>query len=139
MSDPLSATAAALYATLSGGTALTALLAGTTSVYDAQAPDGASLPYVVFSHAGGGPDNLNASNLENDVWWIRAYTTGGMKAAYAIREQVDALIHKKTLSPSGWTVLDCRRETSIATVENPPSGRRISVAGGLYRIRLGKS
>jgi hypothetical protein len=139
MSDPLSATAKALYATLSGGTALTSLLAGTASVYDTQAPDGASLPYVVFSHAGGGPDNINPSNLENDVWWIRAYTTGTMEAAYAIREQVDALVHKQALSPSGWTVLDCRRETSVTTVENPPSGQRISVAGGLYRIRLGKS
>jgi hypothetical protein len=139
MSDPLSATAAALYTTLTGGTALTSLLAGTTSVYDTQAPDGASLPYVVFSHAGGGPDNLNASNLENDVWFIRAYTTSGMKAAYAIREQVDALVHKHNLSTTGWRAFWCCRETSITGIENPPDGVRVYAAGGLYRIRLAKS
>ncbi len=50
----------ALYNTLSGGTALTALLAGGTaapSIYNQQAPDEAAFPYVVFALQGGGDEN----------------------------------------------------------------------------------
>jgi len=39
---------------LQSGTALTALLPGTTSIYDMQAADNGTLPYIVFSHMGGG-------------------------------------------------------------------------------------
>jgi hypothetical protein len=138
MSDALDATAKALYTTLAGGTALTGLLGG-TAIYDTQAPDGAVLPYVVFSHAGGGPDNRNASNLENDVWFIRAYAAGSLKTAGAIRAQVDALVHKRTLSVNGWRNIWCVRETDLRNIENQPSGARVCMAGGLYRIRLAKS
>lgn len=128
-------TSAALYTTMNGGTALTALLASTTSVYDTQAPDVAALPFVVFSHQGGGPDNLAPVNLESNLWYVRAYSASGMKAASEIMTQIDALLHRKALAITGNTTFWCNREENIKLVENLPNGGKIWSAGGIYRIR----
>lgn len=131
----LDKTAAAIYTALNGGTALTALLAGTTSIYDAQAPDGASYPFVVFSHQGGGPDNIAPVTIESNLWYVRAYSETSAKTAAEIFEQVDALLHRKALSITGFTTFWCNREQNIRLIENLPSGEKVWSAGGIYRIR----
>jgi len=130
----LDKTAAAFYTTLTGGTALTALLAGTASVYDTQAPDNATLPYVVFSHQAGGPENVDANNLEQNLWYVRAYSATSAKTATEIFAQADTLINRVNISITGFNTIWCAREENIKLVENTPSGR-IWSAGGLYRIR----
>ncbi len=45
----MNALAASIYGTLTGGTALTALLAGTASIYNTVVPQGAAFPYLVFN------------------------------------------------------------------------------------------
>ena len=128
-------TASSFYTTLTGGTALTAMLAGTTSVYHMQAPDEAAFPYVVYNHQGGGPTPINPSRLEDNVWWVRAYSvTSGVNAAQ-IFEQVDALLHRKNITITGATTIWCQREQNIALVENPKTGTKIFTCGGMYRIR----
>jgi hypothetical protein len=52
VSDPYNALNATLYTALSSRAALGTLLAGTAAVYFEQAPDDATLPYVVYSCAG---------------------------------------------------------------------------------------
>lgn len=128
-------TSAAIYTTLNGGTALTALLAGTTSIYDQQAPDTVSLPFVVFSHQGGGPDNIAPVNLESNLWYVRAYSATSAKSASLIMAQIDALLHRKALSITGQTTFWCNREENIKTVENLPNNGKIWSAGAIYRIR----
>lgn len=130
----LDMTSAGLFTTLTGGTALTALLAGTASVYDTQAPDNATLPYVVFSHQGGGPENVDANSLEQNIWYVRAYSATSSKTATEIFAQADALINRINISVSGFNTFWCAREENIKLVETTPSGR-IWSAGGLYRIR----
>lgn len=132
----LDKTAAALYTTMTGGTALTALLAGTASVYDMQAPDNATLPYVVFSLQAGGPDNLDNNDLEQNVWNIRGYSATSPKAATLIFEQVDLLLDRVNISITGFNTLWCAREENYKLVEETPNGRIYS-AGGMYRIRTG--
>lgn len=131
----MNAIAAALYSTLTSGTALTALLAGTTAVYNGQAPDDAALPYVVFSKQGGGPENIDPSDRRNLIYFVRGYALTA-KAAGDIDTQVDTLLHKKNLSVSGKTVIWTARETDLEMVENPPDDVPVYMAGGLYRIRL---
>lgn len=131
----LDATSAAIYTALSGGTALTALLAGTTSIYDMQAPDVAALPYCIFSHQGGGPDNIAPVNLENNMWYVRAYSATSAKSATEIFTQIDALLNRKQLSITGFSTFWCNREENIRLVENLPNGGRIYSAGAIYRIR----
>jgi hypothetical protein len=131
----LDATAAALYATLKAGTALTALLSGTTSIFDMQAPDGVSSPYVIFNHQGGGPELLTSKQIEGNIWLVRGYSAVSAKKASEIFGQVDALLNKKNITISGATTFWCVREENVKQVENGPDNSKFWMAGGLYRIR----
>lgn len=125
-----------VYSTLSAGTALTALLAGSTSIYNMQAPDGATFDYCVWNLQGGGDDNLTAHRTKNLVLFVRAYSSTSAARAGSIDLQIDALLHKKVLSVSGWSNFWTAREEDIATVEVTESGNTIWMCGGLYRVRL---
>ena len=131
----LDKTSAALYTTFQG-TALTSLLAGTASIFDTQAPDNATLPYIVFSHQGGGPENVDANNLEQNIWYVRAYSAISAKNAAEIFTQADNLLNRVNISITGFNTFWCAREENVKTLENTPGGR-IWSAGGLYRIRTG--
>ena len=126
-----------LYTTLQGGTALTSLLSGTAAIYNKQAPDNAVLPYVVFSHQGGGPDNDYAARNENSVVFIRGYA-GTDPAARAIDDAVDALITGKNPAITGYSTFWSAREVDLDLVETTTSGQKIYMAGGFYRIRASK-
>ena len=126
-------TAAAFYSTLGAGTALTAALAGTTSIYHLQAPDEASYPFVVFSLQGGGPTGENPSRIEDNVWWIRAYSVTSADNAATIAGLFDALLHRINITITGATTIWCQRAENIALIENNPTGK-VFVCGGMYRI-----
>ena len=126
----------ALYSTLSGGTALTALLATTSSIYHIRAPNVSTLPYVVYSLQGGGKENLTPSDMGNYVYFIRAYSATSAKAAGTIHDEIVKLLHGKTLTVTGytnyWTVLEGEQETA----EEEPNAAPIFMSGGLYRIKI---
>ena len=124
----------AIYNTLSGGTALTAALGG-TAIYYQQAPDGAALPYVVWSYPAGGDDNLTSSRMKSMVAYVRGYADDAAQAG-TIDAYCDALLHGKALTVTGWTNFWSAREEDIALVENLPDKTRVYSAGGYYRIRL---
>src|SRR5512147_2938381 len=129
----------ALYSRLQG-TAITALLAGTTSIYHLQAPEGATFPYCVFSLQGGGDVNDTSNRLKNLILNIRAYATGSNGAALAgsIDSQIDTALHLSPLTVSGWTDIWLARETDIELVETQPNGIQVFTSGGLYRCMLSK-
>ena len=127
---------AALYTKLSSGTALAALLAGSTSVYNLQAPDSTTFDYVVFSPAGGGPSNITPSDLREQLYNVRGYSDTSAGKAGSIDAQISALLHHGTLSVTGYTTMAINREQDYQLVENPPSGKPIYTAGGIYRIYI---
>lgn len=134
MSDYFGAMGTALYSKLASGTALTAALGG-TAIYYNQAPDKTSLPYVVYSHQAGGPQNVIPVDLRSDLWYVRGYaSTQG--TANILDGHISDLLHKGSLSVSGWTTFWCMREESISLIENLPNGVKVYTAGGTYRIRL---
>jgi hypothetical protein len=126
----------ALYSTLTGGTALTALLSGTAAVYNTQAPDGAATPYVVFSLQGGGPLNITPSDVREEVVFIRAYSKTSMANASNIDAQINSLIHKQTLTVSGYTNYFTVREQDFAISEPQENGIKMYMAGANYRLSL---
>jgi len=128
----------AIYSRLNGATALTALLAGTTSIYAQQAPEGAAYPYVVYNIQGGGDENLTPNRTKNIVVFVRGYSKTGNAQAGSIDAQIDTALHLVPLSPSGWTNVWLARETDVETVENPPTGGQIWMNGGLYRCIVDK-
>jgi len=124
----------AIYNALSGGTALTTALGG-TAIYYQQAPDGAALPYVVWSYPAGGDDNLTSSRMKSMVAYVRGYAEKSAQAG-TIDGYCDALLHGRVLTVTGWNNFWSAREEDIAYVENLPDNTQAFSAGGYYRFRL---
>ena len=127
----------ALYNKLTGGTALTALLAGTTSVYESLVPRGAALDAVVFSLQGGGDANWTPRRRKELRYMVKAVSDGSVKTAGAIDAQIDTLLHRGTLTVSGWTSISVMREADVSYAETTPEGRNYWHVGGVYRLRIG--
>jgi hypothetical protein len=125
---------AALFLTMQQGTALTALLAGTNSIYKDTAGT-AAYPYVVFNLQGGGEENLSPNRSKNVVYFIRAYTKVSTAAAGNIDAQIDNLLHGKTLSISGRNNYWTAREGEFEGTEYLSNGEPVFYAGALYRIK----
>lgn len=134
----INALASALYSRLQG-TALTSLLAGTTSIFHMQAPEGATLPYVVFNLQGGGDENLDANRTKNLIVFVRGYSESSAAQAGSIDAQIDTLLHLSPLTVSGWTNIWMGRETDVETVEVQENNQLIWMQGGLYRVHLDKN
>jgi Protein of unknown function (DUF3168) len=132
----------ALYSRLAGGTALTSLLSGgSASIYDdTEVPDGAELPYVVFSWAGGGLIPTSPHVAGNGVVYVRAYTGSGAKAAGVIRDQIFSLLDRQPLTVTGWANPWLAAEMPhIEIVETDESGERTWCNGDHYRLYFSKS
>jgi hypothetical protein len=134
----MNAVNAALVNKLTSGTALTSLLAaGTASIYHMQAGS-ATLPYVIFSLQGGGPDNLTGRDMPNLVYHVRAYADSA-RLAGSIDTAVSALLHKGTIAATGYNNFLLLREEDTELIENPPNSVPIFMAGGFYRVRISKT
>lgn len=117
------------------GTALTSLLAGgTASIYNSQAPDNASMPYIVFSLQASAPDNINPSSMENSVIFVRGYAMSGT-VAQNIDSKLDTLLRGGSISVTGYTNFWTSREADLYAPNPMPDGKTAWMAGGLYRIR----
>jgi len=130
----MNAVNAGIYSALSGGTALIALLGG-TAIYHHNAPEKKPLPYVVFNKQGGGPENSHPDDARDYVYFVRGYASTA-KAAGDIDEAVSSLLHRKSISITGWTTFWLARELEIESVEQTPANVNIYSAGALYRIRI---
>ena len=126
---------AGIYTALSSGTALTALLGG-TSIYHLQAPDDAALPYVVYSWQGGGRVGF-VPNLTDQLEFIRAYGTTAYQAG-TIDGAITALLDGVAISVTGWTVAMLHRQDDFESVETLPSGDKTYAMGGIYRVVMDK-
>ena len=132
---------AALYSRLQTAGSITSLLSGTTAIYKGQAPEGSTLPYIVFSF----PSDLDANETprrrKDDIMFIRAFATGSNGAAIAgsIDDQIDTAVHLVPLTVSGWTNIWLAREQGLETVETTPTGAMIFMRGANYRAILNNS
>ena len=126
----------ALYGKMNAATALTGLLAGTTSIYYQQAPDEAVFDYVVFSYQGGGPTNYYPHESRDQLIFVRGYSTTGPAAAGTIDSQISTLLHRGSVNVSGYSNYWLARETDVNLVENTPNKTKVWMAGAIYRVRL---
>ena len=130
----MNAISSAIYTTLQQGTALTALLSGTNSIYKDTAGT-AACPYVVFNLQGGGETNESPNREKDVIYFIRAYTKVSTAAAGNIDTQIDNLLHGKTLSVSSRTNFWTAREAEFENTEILGNGEPVYMAGAFYRIR----
>lgn len=132
----MSALSQAIFNQLANSAALTTLLGG-ANIFNKQAPDLQALPYVIFSMQGGGDQNINPWRLKNVLYFVRGFATTDV-AAGQIDAQIDALLHKKKLTITGWCNFQMQRETDMENITQEPNGENIYMAGGMYRVRLSK-
>lgn len=128
---------AAIFTKLAASSALTSLLAnGTASLFSLQAKDNAILPYCVWGIQGGGDENFDAHRTKNIIYFIRAYSQVSEAQAGSIDAQIDAAMHRQTLSVSGWANFWTAREEDLSAVETLSNGQKIWMNGGYFRIRI---
>lgn len=125
----------AIYNKLKAGTALTTLLDGSWVFYLEAYPK-KDPPYVIWSYYGGGPDNINPSDMHNNLVHVRGYANSAALAG-SIDYQCYLLLHKQTLSVAGYTNFATTREMDVPPlVEHTESGVDIYASGGIYRVRI---
>lgn len=133
----MNVTETALYGTLTGGTALTNLLAaGTAGVYGYQAPQGSTYPLVEFGLASGEDVSTTPHREDSEIYLVKGVSTVSMQQAGAIEAQIDALLHRQTLTVTGYTNILTKRETQVRYVETADDGRQYWHAGAHYRVWL---
>lgn len=127
----------ALYSLLTGDAALTALLSSATAVYNRRAPQSATLPYVVFFHSGGGPENIYPGSLESVSYMIKAVAETVSEAA-TIDDAIKAAVHaqESSLSVTGYSTLWLRRTNEVQMVEDGDEGDEIWHYGAYYKLRI---
>lgn len=119
----------ALYQKLASTSGVTSLVGGTASprIYEAQAPAGTSMPYVIFYLASGITENDNPSQGINDIYRVEARATSRASADALLSALHDAL-HRQDLTVSGWTNFYTsveRRQNFVDTVSSQQFWRRI--------------
>jgi hypothetical protein len=131
----IQATEKAIRAKLTGDTGVSNLVS--TRVYAGIAPDGGTLPCIVFSLNGGGSDNdtaLDSADLRYAIMGIADKQGTAVQIADAIR----AALHEASLTiDSPWSVMRCQESSSIAYVDDV-DGKPFFRRGGIYRIRITK-
>lgn len=128
----------AIYSSLNNSTALTSLLAGTTSIYYLQAPEAAAYPYIVFSQMAGGDVNDNPNRTRDILYYVRAYGTVSAAQCGSIISQVDNLWHGGSLSVTDYNNFWLMHEDDIDLVETLPTGGYVYSIGATYRVKIDK-
>ena len=126
----------ALYEAMTGGTALTALLAGTASIYNSIAPPGSSFDYVVFNQQAGADENMDDHRRTDWRYTVKAVSATSPAAAGIIAAAIDDLLHDAPLSVTGYANLWQRRVSTVEFTEVTPAGEYYYHAGGIYQFRL---
>jgi hypothetical protein len=108
---------------------------GGTAIFYQQAPDNTALPYVVFSHQAGQPDNTHGRDMRNQIVYVRCYS-GTVAQAGSIDSICGTTLHRRSLSVTGYTNFWTAREQEFSIVENEPNGEKTYMAGAYYRVRL---
>lgn len=126
----------ALRAHLAAGTALVTELGG-TRIYEALAPQGALLPYVIYSRAGGGDDNSAPRRTRSEQWVVKVVSEDQAQA-----RRVDALIderlHEAELTLTGWDNYQTARRTDVAYAEPSGGGAVYWHRGARYQLDIGE-
>jgi len=126
-----------IYSRLTGATALTSLLAGTSSVYFLQAPNNATLPYVVWDIVDDPDTNRTANRNVTALVFARGYASQSNTAG-SIDAQIYAAI-MQGVTVTGWKEYWKGREEGFHLVETDQAGINTYMAGAHYRLSYDKT
>ena len=113
------------------------LVAITPYVYSLQAPEDATLPYIVLTIQSGGESNLTEHETFDVTVAVICVSEDALVAATAA-DRIRTVLHDASLTLTGgwtlWSAGGCSHRTAILYSENEER-RTFSYAGGQYRIR----
>jgi hypothetical protein len=124
-----------LYDKLAAASGLTDLLSAATAIYPDTAPQGTAKPYVVYSYAGGGLENINPSELHNTVFIVKGIADS-VSVASNVAAQIKTALHLQALTVSGYTNFITLCENEVQLMETSREGALIWHRGWYVRIRL---
>ena len=129
----------AIYGKLAAASGLTGLLAaGTASVFQHLAPQGADPPYVVFNKVSRAPMRVSGGGavaFDAAVYQVKGITVGESAAAGGtIADQIDLALDRAALSVAGYSTLSVFRDQDVDYPEPQPGGPVAYHRGALYRI-----
>jgi hypothetical protein len=131
----------ALYTRLAAGTALTALVGGTTSpkIYHNQAPEDVDPPFLVYTWMGGGYTHETPGVWADGVLMVMAFSEVDQKSAGAIAQAVFNLLDRQPLTVTGWGNPALFAEAPHVQEDvTDESGITTYQCGDEYRIMLNK-
>jgi len=107
----------------------------TGGVFNGVAPQGTEPPFVVFSAMSKTDDYFAYTERGGEaIYMIKAIARSPWpKVAGDIDTQIDSVMQDASLSITGHTLIECRRESDIYLVEDL-DGVTYQHIGGLYRI-----
>jgi hypothetical protein len=114
--------------------AITTKLGG-SYIYDPVAPPGQARPYVIFTHTGGGYENINPSNLQGHLYLVKG-VANSKKMAGEIHDLILTALHNQTVTVSGYTNFWTAAEEEVRMVEVLDDGKTVFHCGAYYRIRI---
>lgn len=126
---------AGLYSKLSADAAIISELGGDTAIFNRHAPQMRARPYIVFSHAGGGHDNQNPSDIQSHVYMVKTVADESKKAG-TIHELILSALHKQSLTVAGYTTFYMHSEDEVQLTEVTRQGDVVYHLGSHYRIRI---
>lgn len=121
---------------LLGGTALVAALGG-SHIYYGQVPVADyALPYILWSYQAGNLANDTPHIESNQLVYVRAFAAQAAQAG-TLDALVAELLHRTSLTVTGWNVFWLAREQEFQLPEPPDkAGITCWQAGAFYRVRL---
>lgn len=126
---------------LAADTTLAAAIGGTASprIYESQAPQGAALPYVVFSPITWGEDVAEHAHyriMQTWLYQVVGHVENDFAQLETIANRIDAALDRTSGTVTGGTVLFCAREREIVPPPTNEAGIVFRQAGGEYRLTV---
>lgn len=129
---------AALFGLLSADTTIKAYLGNPARIYQAMAPEGATLPYLRYQVLSALDDNAIAPKRAHTiyVYYLEAVAQGANTTTIgSVMARVDALLYGTRQTPTGY-VLDWLREEQTGPMQTLVSGAVYVAMGQRWRAWL---
>jgi len=109
-------------------------------VFNQQAPENATHPFIIFDLNAGGSINTSANRYFDAKYLVKAVTSSGefgnaAETAALLSEAIYAALHEQNFGMDAiWQLVRCQHLTIVKYVENVER-RQYWHNGGIYRVR----
>ena len=132
---------ASTWALLNSDSALTDMLATTSSIYHRRAPLNAPFPFILFAKQSGSPTwTFEGPPFDGSVWLFQGIDRSASSSmAEDIGKRIDILLTDPNLTLSDGTLMYCRRLSDIDFDDGSDSDVLIHHVGGLYQVYIDRA